>query len=131
MKSSEILGLIQKANESLNAPKDLLKGGYSDFFAGRSYYAMFYAVQALLLTKNLSFSKHSAVISDFGKEFIKTGTLPASLHKNFSKAFDTRQAGDYGAIGSVSKEVATSLIEQAEEFIKVIENYLKIKNHEL
>jgi uncharacterized protein (UPF0332 family) len=125
------LGLIQKAKSSLNAAKDLLKGGYSDFSSGRSYYARFYAAQALLLTKNLSFSKHSTVISAFGKEFIKTGILPVSLHKNFSKAFDTRQAGDYGAIGSVSKEIATSLIDQAEEFIEKIENYFEIKNHEL
>jgi uncharacterized protein len=93
MKNSEILGLIQKAKASLNATKDLLKGGYSDFSAGRSYYTMFYTAQALLLTKDLSFSKYSAVISAFGKEFIKTGILPVSLHKNFSKAFDTRQAG--------------------------------------
>ena len=73
---------------------------------------MFYTVQALLLTKNLSFSKHSAVISSFGKEFIKNGIFPPSLHKNISKAFDTRQAGDYGAIGAVSKKTATILIDQ-------------------
>lgn len=72
MKDAEITGLIKKAKASLEASKKLLQGGYSDFSASRSYYAMFYAVQALLLSKNLAFSKHSAVIAAFGKEFIKT-----------------------------------------------------------
>ncbi len=29
--------------------------------------------EALLLNKNLAFSKHSAVIASFGKEFVKKG----------------------------------------------------------
>ena len=42
---------------------------------------MFSYAEALLLTKGLSFSKHSAVIENFGKHFIKTGLL------HFSKSF--------------------------------------------
>lgn len=113
MKDAEITGLIKKAKQSIEAAKKLLKSGYSDFSASRSYYAMFYAVQALLLTKNMAFSKHSAVISSFGKEFIKNGLFPAALHRYISEAFDTRQAGDYGAVGSVSDEAATTLTKQA------------------
>jgi uncharacterized protein (UPF0332 family) len=33
---------------------------------------MFYCAEALLFSIGLSFSKHSAVISFFGKEFVKT-----------------------------------------------------------
>ncbi len=131
MRDDEISGLIDKAKESLGAAKELLKSGYPDFSASRSYYAMFYAVQALLLIKNLAFSKHSAVISVFGKEFVKNGLLPATLHRYISEAFDTRQAGDYGAVGSVSEETAKVLIEQAKEFIETIEEYLKNEGHEL
>ncbi len=131
MKDAEISGLIKKAKESLGAANQLLKSGYPDFSASRSYYAMFYAVQALLLTKNLAFSKHSAVISAFGKEFIKNGLLPATLHRYISDAFDTRQAGDYGAVGSVSEEVAMTLTEQAKEFIATIEEYFKNQGYEL
>lgn len=131
MNNPEISGLLKKAKASLDAAKELLKTGYSDFSASRAYYAMFYTVQALLLTKNLSFSKHSAVISFFGKEFIKNGIFPAALHKNLTKAFDTRHTGDYGAVGAVSKETATIIIEQAKEFIDTIENYLKNLNYQV
>lgn len=131
MKDAEIIGLIKKARQSLEAAKKLLKSGYPDFSASRSYYAMFYAVQALLLTKNMAFSKHSAVISFFGKEFIKNGLFPAALHRHISEAFDTRQAGDYGAVGSVSDEAAMTLTEQAKEFIETVEEYLRNQGYEL
>jgi len=131
MKDAEITGLIKKAKESLGAAKQLLQSGYSDFSSSRSYYAMFYTVQALLLTKNLAFSKHSAVISAFGKEFIKSGLFPVILHRHISEAFDTRQTGDYGAVGSVSEETAMLLTNQAKEFIGAIEEYLKNQGYEL
>jgi uncharacterized protein (UPF0332 family) len=43
---------------------------------------MFYAAEALLLDQDLSFSKHSAVISAFGQRFVKTGILDSSLHRH-------------------------------------------------
>ncbi|MFZ3059900.1 MAG: HEPN domain-containing protein [Candidatus Methanoperedens sp.] len=131
MKDAEITGLINKAKESLEASKQLLQSEYSDFSASRSYYAMFYAVQAVLLSRNLAFSKHSAVIAAFGKEFIKNGQLPATLHRYISEAFDIRQTGDYGPVGSVSTGIAMILIDQAKEFIETIEEYLKNQGYEL
>lgn len=62
MKDKDISDLINKAKESLNAARHLLEGGYPDFSASRSYYAMFYSAEAMLITKNLSFSKHKTVI---------------------------------------------------------------------
>lgn len=118
--------LLRKARQSLNAAKDLLNLGYLDFSASRSYYAMFYAAEAVLLKKNLAFPKHKTVISSFGKEFIKTGVFPSVLGQYISKAFDIRLAGDYGVrVDSVNKERAELLVEQAEKFIVVIEKYLR------
>jgi len=39
----------------------------------RIYYAMFYAVNVLLISKNFSSSKHSGVRALLNKEFINTG----------------------------------------------------------
>jgi len=80
MKNMDVWNLIEKAKKSASAAKKLLESGYSDFSVSRSYYAMFYATEALLLAKNLSYSKHSAVISEFGKKFVKTGIIPSKLH---------------------------------------------------
>ena len=40
---------------------------------------MFYCAQAMLLTKNLSFSSHKGVISAFGEHFVKTGVFPKEI----------------------------------------------------
>jgi len=92
---------------------------------------MFYAAEAVLLKKNLSFSKHKAVISSFGKEFIKTDVLPSDLHRYILEAFDIRQAGDYGSVGLVNKEKAELLVEREEKFIVTIEEYLRKEGYEL
>lgn len=65
------------------------------------------------------------------KEFVKTGEIPVSLHRFISDAFDIRQAGDYGPVGSVRKEKAQVLIEQSKEFIEVGERYLRKEGYEL
>jgi len=60
-----------------------------------SLYAMFYVAEALLLSRGLAFSKHSAVIAAFGKEFAKEGVLPAELHAHLREASDARNVADY------------------------------------
>ena len=131
MKDADISDLIKKAKESLNAAKDLLESGYPDFSASRSYYAMFYTAEAMLLTKNLYFSKHKAVISAIGKEFVKTGLIPSHLHRYITDAFDIRQVGDYGPVGSVEKEKARILVENTKEFIESVVGYLKREGYEI
>ena len=120
----DISDLIKKAKDSLEAAESLVKDGFYDFSASRTYYAMFYTTEAVLLTKNLSFSKHTAVIAGFGKEFIKAGVFPQILHRYLADAFDLRQLGDYGSVGSISKDKAQELIDHAKEFIEIVEEYL-------
>ncbi|MEA1906152.1 MAG: HEPN domain-containing protein [Euryarchaeota archaeon] len=117
----DVSELIEKAKESLDAAKSLFENGFYGFSAGRSCYAMFYTAEAVLLTKNLSFSKHSAVIGAFGKEFVKTEILPRRLREYMVSAFDIRQLGDYGAPGSVHEVQAQLLIRKTQEFIETIE----------
>ena len=122
---NDILELMKKAKDSVEAAKSLFENNFYDFSASRSYYAMFYAAEAVLLTKNLSYSKHSAVIGAFGREFVKTKIFSQKLRDYLAHAFDIRQLGDYGTPGSVSKEKAMEMIEQAKEFIEKIEEYLR------
>jgi uncharacterized protein (UPF0332 family) len=79
--TSEIEALMTKAEDSLGAARSLLKDNYYDFAASRAYYAMFYVAEALLAHLGQSYSKHSAVISAFGREYIKTGKLDTKFHR--------------------------------------------------
>jgi uncharacterized protein (UPF0332 family) len=125
-KEESIRALVQKAEQSLKAATLLFDEGYYDFSASRSYYAMFYCAEALLFTKGLGFSKHSAVISFFGKEFVKTKTMPEKLHVFLRDAFDLRRVGDYETV-SVSKEEAEETIRRAEEFLKATKTHVGIE----
>ncbi|MBT1076163.1 HEPN domain-containing protein [Geobacter grbiciae] len=116
--------LLDKSAQSIGAAETLMREQYVDFAAGRAYYAMFYAIEALLLSRDMSFSKHSAVIAAFGKEFVKAGTFDSRFHRYLLNAFDLRNAGDYGIIHSVSEEKARQTIEEAKELLAVVTNYL-------
>jgi uncharacterized protein len=117
--------LLKKSRDSLNAARMLLQGEMYDFSASRSYYAMFYAAQALLLSKDLSFSKHSAVIAAFGREFAKPEIVPVELHRHMIEAQEDRNVGDYGIGPGITLEEAKEQIVRAEELIRVVAEKLK------
>lgn len=85
---------------------------------------MFYMAEAVLMTKGLSFSKHSAVISAFGQHFVKAGILNKKYHKMLSDAFEIRQIGDYSYLREISDEEALRVIKNAEDFLNEIRRLL-------
>jgi len=85
---------------------------------------MFYAVEALLLSRDRSFNKHSAVIATFGKEFVKSGIFDKQFHRFIIGAFDLRNAGDYGSMHRISAEKAQQTINEARELYEAINRYL-------
>jgi len=126
----KIEALLQRAYDSLGSAKLLLDNDYYDSSISRSYYAMFYAAEALLLTKNLKFSSHKSVISLFGEHFVRSGIFPSELGRDLSKAFDERLTGDYGFKSMMTKETAETAIKRAGNFAGTIEEYLVRKGYE-
>ncbi|EET60287.1 HEPN domain protein [Marvinbryantia formatexigens DSM 14469] len=119
---------LESAKERLNSAKILLiNGSYKDSI-GRSYYAMFTAVRALLAKDGIDYSKHAGVISYFQKEYIKTGQFDKKYSKYLSQAFQIRNNTDYSDFFVVSQSDAKEQYGKAEEFLGVIENYLIPQN---
>jgi len=121
----EIDALIKKAEKFIKTASLLIKNGDYDSSVSRSYYAMFYLAEAMLLKKGLSFSKHSAVIAAFGKHFAKTNLIDKKFHKYLIDAFAKRQIGDYEYIELITEDEAKKLHKKAEEFFKGSLNFLK------
>jgi uncharacterized protein (UPF0332 family) len=113
--------LIEKARASIDAARWLVKGGFYDFAASRAYYAMFYVAEALLLGEGLSFSRHSAVIAAFGREFSKEGRAPADLHRYLIEGQDSRNVADYDLRPGLTAEEAAEQIRRAEAFLALAE----------
>ena len=123
----EINSLIERAKRYLKSAEILLEEGDYESSVSRTYYAMFYSAQAMLLTKNLSFSSHKGVISAFGEHFVKTGIFPKEMGRELNKAFEKRQIGDYEYTFVISKMEAEEILENGEKFIEKIAQHLKEK----
>ncbi len=123
----EIKSLIKRAKRYLKSAEILIKEGDYESSVSRTYYAMFYSVQALLLTQNLSFSSHRGVISAFGKYFIKTGIFPKDMGRELNRAFEKRQIGDYEYTFVISEEEAVEILTNGRKFVEDVCKYLKEK----
>ena len=123
----EINSLIERAKRYLKSAEVLLGEGDYESSVSRTYYAMFYSAQAILLTKNLSFSSHKGVISAFGEHFVKTGIFPKERGKELNKAFEKRQLGDYEYTFVISKKEAEEILGNGYKFVDSINQYLKKK----
>ena len=87
----------------------------------RIYYAIFYAVNGLLLSKNFSSSKHSGVRALLNKEFINKGLIDKKWGKFYSKVFEERQEGDYKDFVKFDRDIVESWLKSAKDFIEEIE----------
>ena len=70
---------IEVAKERLQSARLLIDTGDYKAAANRSYYAAFSAMRAVLALDGLDFKRHSGVISEFRKSYIKTGVFDAEL----------------------------------------------------
>src|SRR3990172_6814189 len=113
----EIAANLERAEQSIQAAKDLAVKGYYDF-------AAFYGATAVLLNEGLDFSKHSGVIASIHQRFVKTGKLSKEQGKDLNWLFEIRSVGDYGGTAHVSQQQAERAIQAAESFVSTIKALL-------
>jgi uncharacterized protein len=116
---------LQQAGETLREASLLLEQSAWRGAQNRAYYAMFYAVHALLATRQLGTSKHSGVLGLFDREFVKPGLLPTALSRSLRLAFNRRQSWDYGEVAELDPEEITEMVAGAKLFVQTIENFLR------
>ena len=99
-----------------------------DLAANRYYYACFHAVQALFIHDGLVSKRHSGMLSQFGKYFIKTGIIEDRLGGFLTRMEQLREKGDYNCIFSVNEEELCTIVEPAHELVKVIASLIHVKS---
>ncbi len=122
---TEANSLIDRANRYLASAELLIREGDFESAVSRTYYAMFYAVEAVLLTKNLSFSSHKSVISSFNRDFIREGIFPKHMSKDIGLAFEKRQLGDYEHRFVIEPAEAVQMLEKGKSFVQTIVTWLQ------
>ena len=95
--------------------------------SSQAYYAMFYAANALLTVRDIHRHRHREVVSEFCKEFAKTGDVDRGLGRAISEASKTRLSCDYKPTFVQSEEAASKLLENAKDFLVACEKRLVIE----
>ena len=121
----EITALMKRAEKFLRSAEKLLSDGDFDSSVSRSYYAMLYAAEAVLLTKKLKFRSHRAVQAQFGKHFVKTGIFSVEMPRMLRDAYDLRLTGDYQYDVEVTQDQAAQSIAWAKKFVAEVRGYLE------
>ena len=115
---------LEQADESLEAARTLLDKELIRPSVNRSYYAMFYAVLALLAQGKKETSKHSGAIALFDRDFVKRGVFKKNYSRWLHDAFDLRQRSDYSAEYHASRKDAETTLKNAETFVDEVNKVL-------
>lgn len=118
---------LSRAYKNLEVARSLLADEFYEDSVSKSYYAIFFAAKALLLTKNLDPKRHSGVISFFSQYFVKTGELEKELAAILKFAQKERISADYDEFYSASVEEAQLQLENAEKFLQRVKEILQEK----
>ncbi|MDP2984043.1 MAG: HEPN domain-containing protein [Candidatus Latescibacter sp.] len=78
---NDVRSMLEKARDKLETARILFENRKFDDVVSRSYYAVYHALNAVLISRGLSFSSHAQNIGVFNREFVKTGVFP----KEFSE----------------------------------------------
>lgn len=120
----EIALYIENAREMLEVAGLMLGNDFYPSAINRAYYAIFYAANALLVTKGLSSSKHSGVISQFRQHFIKTGLIGAEYSDIYGEVMGNRHVSDYELESAITKETAGRALADAGRFVSGMQDWL-------
>ena len=124
--NKEAVESFKKAEESLEGAQKLLSEGLYDFSTSRAFFAIFYAVESALKTRNLGYKSQTDVIKIFEDNFVKSGIFSGDLQEYLIYAFALRKKlKEFGKPGAISNEKAGELISMAREVIDTVGDYLK------
>ncbi len=116
---------LERAKETLKTAKVIFDIKDYKSANNRAYYAIFYAIRAILALERKDFKKHKDVIAYFNQYYINTEIFPKKLGHKISLAQSIREDSDYDDQYIASKEKTQAQIETAEELIDVVEKYIE------
>jgi len=82
-KRYQIQMYLNHARQALDSAAASIENNFYATAINRSYYAIFYAASGLLLTKDISRSKHSGMIAAFRQYFVKPGLIEAEFSDSY------------------------------------------------
>lgn len=93
--------------------------------ANRLYYAVFHAINALLIHDGHITNTHKGSHAVFNLNYIKTGILPIEYGRLYNQLQTMREESDYNCVYEVEADELRERIEPAQKLIEEIERLVK------
>ena len=116
---------LEQADEAIASAELNLANGLHRSAVNRAYYAMFYAVLALLAVRQTETSRHSGAIAQFDQLYVKPELLPREFSRWLHDAFLNRQSADYGAEVALARDEIDTLLSHARDFLAGVRRLLE------
>ena len=114
---------IEQARECLDMAEKTVDSSLKNS-VNRSYYCIFHAMRAVLALDKFDSKKHSGIISEFRRQYIKSGIFPKHFSDILRKAFQIRNESDYEDFYVVAESEAREQIKNAKEFLEAAEKHI-------
>jgi len=115
---------LERAKDEIDTAELLFDHSKYKAANNRAYYAIYYALTAVLCLEPISFKKHKDTIAYFNKNYVHAGLFSNELGRKISKAEKIRNASDYNDFYIAGKEEASGQIEAAIELVKAVEMFI-------
>jgi uncharacterized protein (UPF0332 family) len=115
---------LEQANDCLKAAENNLESDLYRDALNRSYYCIFHSIRAVLALGTFDSKKHSGIISEFHKSFIKTEIFDKRFSFVIRQSFQIRNRSDYEDFYVVAKEDVVEQIENAKDFMQATTEYI-------
>ena len=112
------------AKQTYNNAKMCFDNGFYRDCINRSYYAVFYAIRAVLALDSIDFKRHKDVVAYFNKEFVAQGKFPGEMGRRLARLKMKREESDYSDFFIASADEAQTQIQSVEYILPLIKEYL-------
>lgn len=116
---------LARAKEELDTASLLADNEKWKAANNRAYYAIYYAITAVLCLEPIAFHKHKDTLAYFNKNYVHTEIFGRTFGRRIARAEKIRHASDYDDFYIASKEETMEQIETAKLLIKEVENYIQ------
>ncbi len=124
-KRYQIQTYLSHAHQALDSAASSIENGFYATAINRAYYAIFYAASGLLLTRDVSRSKHSSVLAAFRQYFVKPGLIEPEYSDLYGDVMDARVDSDYDMTFAADSTTAIEKLSDASQFVERIVQYLQ------
>ncbi|MBR0544042.1 MAG: HEPN domain-containing protein [Bacteroidaceae bacterium] len=116
---------LKKARETFEEITILTTANKWSGAANRLYYAVFHAINALLIHDGHITNTHKGSHAVFNLNYIKTGILPIEYGRLYNQLQTMREESDYNCVYEVEADELRERIEPAQKLIEEIERLVK------